>query len=277
MKIKADMKQVSLRDKKISYKVEGTGNLVMLLHGFAEDGRIWNYQVENLKKNYRLIIPDLPGSGKSEMLNGEVLLSDYAEAIKAIADKEIDSANETQLTMIGHSMGGYITLAFAEKYPELLNGMGLFHSSSFADDEQKKETRRKGIDFIKKNGPELFLKNATPNLFSEKTKAEAPELVEKLIALSKNFSGESLIQYYEAMIKRPDRSAVVKSFKKPVLMIAGMYDNAVPIQLSLSQAYLAAITYFDILKLSGHMGMWEEEGTSTLHLQNFLDTSQVKH
>lgn len=264
------MKQVSFRNKKISYKVEGTGNPVILLHGFAEDGRIWNYQVENLKKNYRLIIPDLPGSGKSEMLEGEVLLSDYAEAIKAIADEEIDSANEKQFTMIGHSMGGYITLAFAEKYPELLNGVGLFHSSSFADDEQKKEARRKGIDFIKKNGPELFLKNATPNLFSEKTKAEAPELIEKLIALSKNFSGESLIQYYEAMIKRPDRSAIVKSFKKPVLMIAGMYDNAVPIQLSLSQAYLAAVTYFHILKRSGHVGMWEEDITSNHFLNDFL-------
>ena len=271
------MKQVSFRNKKISYQTEGIGNPVMLLHGFAEDGRIWNYQVENLKKSYRLIIPDLPGSGKSEMLNGEVTLSDYAEAIKVIVDEEIVLENETQFTMIGHSMGGYIMLAFTEKYPELLNGMGLFHSSSFADDEQKTETRRKGIDFIKKNGPELFLKNTTSNLFSEKTKLEAPELIEKLIALSKNFSGEALIQYYEAMIKRPDRSAVVKSFKKPVLMISGIYDNAVPIQSSLSQAYLAAVTYFHILKRSGHMGMWEEEAASAKCLENFLNALPVKH
>lgn len=271
------MKRVNFRNKKISYEVEGTGNPVMLLHGFAEDGRIWNYQVENLKKNYRLIIPDLPGSGKSEMLEGEVSLTDYAEAIKVIADEEIYLENETQLIMIGHSMGGYITLAFAERYPELLTGVGLFHSSVFADDEQKKETRRKGIDFIKKNGPELFLKNTTPNLFSEQTKAEVPELIEKLIALSKNFSGESLIQYYEAMINRPDRSVIVKSFKKPVLVIAGMYDNAVSIQSSLSQSYLSDVTYFNILKLSGHMGMWEEEAPSTLHLENFLHTSQVNY
>lgn len=270
------MKQVSFRNKKISYKVEGRGNPIMLLHGFAEDGRIWNLQVENLKKSYRLIIPDLPGSGRSELLSGDVTLSDYAEAIKVIADEEIDLDNEIQFTMIGHSMGGYITLAFAEKYPELLNGIGLFHSSVFADDEQKKETRRKGIDFIKKNSPELFLKNTTPNLFSEKTKAEAPELIEKLIAFSKNFSGESLIQYYQAMIKRPDRSAIVKSFKKPVLMIAAIYDNAVPIQSSLSQSYLSDVTYFYILKCSGHMGMWEEEAASFKCLENFLNALTVK-
>ena len=270
------MKQVSFRNKKIFYEVEGAGNPVMLLHGFAEDGRIWYYQVQNLKNNYRLIIPDLPGSEKSEMLEGVVTLSDYAEAVKVIADKEIDFGNEKQCTMIGHSMGGYITLAFAEKYPEYLNGMGLFHSSSFADDEQKKETRRKGIEFIKKNGPELFLRNTTPNLFSEKTKEEAPELIENLISLSKNFSGEALIQYYDAMINRPDRSEIVKSFKKPVLIIAGMHDNAVPIQSSLSQAYLGAVTHFHILKHSGHIGMWEEEAASTLCLENFLHTLPVE-
>ena len=271
------MKQVRFRNKKIYYKIEGTGNPVMLLHGFAEDGRIWSYQVEQLKKNYKLIIPDLPGSGNSEMLEGEVALGDYAEAIKEIADEEIVLGNEKQFTMIGHSMGGYITLAFAEKYPKLLNGIGLFHSSAFADDEQKKETRRKGIDFIKNNGPELFLKNTIPNLFSEKTKEEAAELIEKLIAQSKNFSGESLIQYYEAMIGRPDRSGILKSFKKPVLMIAGKYDNAVPMQSSLNQSYLSDVTYFHVLKLSGHMGMWEEEATATLHLENFLHTLQVNY
>ncbi len=264
------MKSISFRNKKIFYKVEGAGNPVLLLHGFAEDGRVWNHQAETLKNNYRLIIPDLPGSSASEMLEGEVTLEDYSEVIKAIVDEEIDVDNGGQFTMIGHSMGGYITLAFAEKYPELLNGLGLFHSSSFADDEQKKETRRKGIDFIQKNGAVLFLKNTIPNLFSEKSKAEAPELVEKLIALSKDFKAEALIQYYEAMIKRPDKSAILRSFNKPILIIAGMYDNAVPVQSSLSQSYIAAVTYFHILRLSGHMGMWEEEVASNSLLNEFL-------
>ncbi|MEO6638257.1 MAG: alpha/beta hydrolase, partial [Ginsengibacter sp.] len=220
------MKNIIFRNKKICYKAEGEGNLVLLLHGFAEDGRVWNYQLENLKKNYRLIVPDLPGSGTSDLLEGEVMLDDYAEAIKAIAEEEMNCNNANQFALIGHSMGGYIALAFAERYPELLNGLGLFHSSSFADDEQKIETRKKGIDFIKKNGPGLFLKNTSANLFSETTKAEAPELIEKLIALSKDFKGDALVQYYEAMIKRPDRSAVLRSFQKPVLIIAGMHDNA---------------------------------------------------
>ena len=73
-------------------------------------------------------------------------------------------------TLIGHSMGGYITLAFAEKYPEILNAFWLFHSSAYADDDSKKETRKKGIEFIKNNGVAAFVKTSAPNLFSEKTK-----------------------------------------------------------------------------------------------------------
>ncbi|MEO6638423.1 MAG: alpha/beta hydrolase, partial [Ginsengibacter sp.] len=90
------------------------------------------------------------------------------------------------------------------------------------------------------------------------------------IALSKDFKGDALIQYYEAMMQRPDRSVVLRSFKKPVLITAGMYDNAVPVQSSLSQSYLSDVTYFHILKSSGHMGMWEEESVSTHQIESFL-------
>ena len=100
-----------------------------------------------------------------------------------------------KITIIGHSMGGYIALAFAEKYPDLLNGLGLFHSTAYADDEVKKETRRKGIEFIKNNGVELFLKSTTPNLFSNITKKDQPKLLQNLIGEYKNFSSASLIQY----------------------------------------------------------------------------------
>ncbi len=265
------MNRVIFQNKKIFYRVKGEGKTVILIHGFAESGNVWNYQVEKLKESFRVIIPDLPGSGKSEMLEGEVSLTDYADAIKAIVDFEIIKADgKTPFIIIGHSMGGYISLAFAEKYPELLNGIGLFHSSSYADDEQKKEARNKGIDFIQKKGPQAFLKNTIPNLFSEKTKKESPQLIEKLIALSKSFTSQSLIQYYEAMIKRPDRSSVLRSFKKPVLLIVGTHDNGVPLQAGLEQSHIPCISYFHILKYSAHMGMWEEKETSTELLEKFL-------
>ena len=274
------MKEITFQEKQIFYRTEGNGQPLILLHGFAEDGNIWNFQVEKLKENFYVIVPDLPGSGQSEMLEGDISIEDYAEVIKAIADKEIIQARKNKerknlLTLIGHSMGGYISLAFAEKYPELLNAFGLFHSTAYADDLAKKATRRKGIEFIRKNDVSTFIKSTTPNLFSEKTKKENPDVVETVITQYKNFSGEALIQYYEAMIRRPDRTSVLRSFRKPVLFIIGRQDTAVPLQSSLEQCYLPAVSYLHILKNSGHMGMLEDENAATAFLLNFLKGNNI--
>ena len=111
------MPHILFQKKKIFYRLEGKGKPVLLLHGFGEDGNIWSEQVKALKEKYYLIIPDLPGSGRSEMLDGNCTLKDYAEAVKAIANEVIfKNENFNQFCLIGHSMGGYITLAFAEKY-----------------------------------------------------------------------------------------------------------------------------------------------------------------
>jgi pimeloyl-ACP methyl ester carboxylesterase len=270
------MKQIIFRNKKIFYKTEGKGKPVMLIHGFAEDSNVWKYQLERLMQNFFVIIPDLAGSGNSEMLEYDISIEDYADVIKAIADIEIDNQGQKTFTLIGHSMGGYITLAFAEKYPELLNGLGLFHSTAYADDEAKKETRRKGIEFIKNNGAALFLKNITPNLFSEKTKKENFQLVENLIDKYKDFSAESLIQYYNAMIKRPDLTSVLKSFGNPVLFIIGKNDTAVSLHSSLQQCHLPSVTHIHILENSGHMGMWEQINDANKFLIQFLsDVSEI--
>ena len=264
------MKQIIFKNKKIFYRAEGKGKPVMLLHGFAEDGRIWNHQFRKLKENFFVVVPDLPGSGSSELLDGEIFIEDYADAIKAIADAEFANEPLNQFTLIGHSMGGYITLAFAEKYPELLNAFGLFHSTAYADGDAKKEIRKKGIEFIKNNGVELFLKNTTANLFSEKTKETKPGLIDNLITNSKYFSSEALIQYYKAMIERPGLSNVLKTFERPILFVIGKNDNAVPLKASLAQCHIPVISHLKILRNTGHMGMWEEKKEANAFLLKFL-------
>lgn len=261
---------VEYNHRRIFYRKEGKGRPVLLLHGFAENGNIWNEQIKSLQNKYFLIIPDLPGSGHSEALEGKASLEDYAEIIKVIYDEVILKMSK-QFCMIGHSMGGYITLAFAQKYESLLNSFGLFHSSAFADDADKITTRKKGIEFIKKTGSETFLKASVPNLFFEKTKIEKPALNDKLIDLGKNIAPTVLIQYYEAMIARPERVSVLENFKKPVLFIIGENDNAVPIEASLRQCAVPSISIIHILKNSGHMGMWEEAQLCNNYLENFLD------
>ena len=163
-------------------------------------------------------------------------------------------------------MGGYITLAFAEKYPERLNGFTFLHSTAFADSEEKKTARRKSIEFIRKYGAAEFIKQSSPNLFSEHTKSENPSLIQELISRYDNFEADVLVYYYEAMMQRPDRTNLLRSFKKPIQFIIGEGDNAVPLEQSLRLCYLPEFSYIHILESAGHIGMWEAKA----EVNNFL-------
>lgn len=275
-------KELSYQDKKIFYRVIGSGRPVVLIHGFGEDGTVWNSQIDFLKNKFQLIVPDLPGSGKSEMID-DMSMEGMAEVIKNIADIELSKIppsggggasssgrDKGEVSIIGHSMGGYITLAFAEKYPQYLNAFGLFHSSAYADNEEKKQTRKKGIEFIKQHGAFEFLKTVVPNLFSPESKEKMPGEIDEFISSLHNFSPAALVSYYEAMMQRPDRTDVLKNSTIPVLFIMGEYDNAVPLKDGLEQCHLPEKSYIHILHKSGHMGMIEEAEESNRFLGEFL-------
>ena len=260
-----ESKTFTYQSSQIFYRTVGAGRPVVLIHGFAEDGEVWKNQIEFLKNHFYLIIPDLPGSGKSELIN-DMSIEGMAEVIKAIL---LNEEKET-CSMAGHSMGGYITLAFAEKYPAMLTSAGLVHSSAFADSEEKKANRLKSIEFVKKNGAYEFLKAVIFDLFTENWAAKNPEAVDRQIEKSKDFTDEAIIAYYQAMINRPDRTHVLKSFPKPILFIIGEHDKAVPFEQSMQQCYLPNHAYIHILRNSAHMGMFEETDKLNEALLQFL-------
>ena len=266
-------KTINIGENPLYYRVIGNGKTVFLIHGFGEEGSIWDNQVEALKNEYRLIIPDLPGSGRSP-IQKDMSMEGLAESIHEIIMNESPIAEQKPI-MIGHSMGGYITLAYAEKYRGSLTAIGLVHSSAFADNEEKKAARRKSIEFIREHGAVLFIQQTLPNLFSEKTRTEKPQIVEELIEKNTNFSAESLVQYYDAMMARPDRTQIVKEFPGAVLYIIGQHDNAIPLQQSLQQCHMPIVGYIHILRDSGHMGMLEEPALCTRFLENFLHESEI--
>jgi len=273
-----DKKEIEVENKRIFYRVVGSGQPVVLIHGFGEHGDVWKNQVPitNYRNGYqqaitenenifRFIIPDLPGSGKSEMID-DMSMEGLSEIIKKLLDREkIDSC-----IMIGHSMGGYVTLAFADRYPELLKGIGLFHSTAYADTEEKKAARKKGIEFINDHGAFEFLRNTTPNLFSPASRDEQPIIVDELIDTLSNFSAGALVSYYEGMIRRSDKTMILRNSTIPVLFIAGSADNAVPLDDILKQCHLPSLSYIHILNNSGHMGMLEEPAKANLILERFL-------
>jgi pimeloyl-ACP methyl ester carboxylesterase len=266
-------KSINYNGSRIHYRVIGSGQPVVLVHGFAETGEVWDSQVDFFKPKFLLIVPDLPGSGRSEMVS-DMSIEGMAEVVKAIIDEEKKSQtnmqNSRDIIFIGHSMGGYITLAFVEKYEHYLKAFGLFHSTAFADSDEKKTARKKSIDFIQKNGAFEFIKSTTPNLFSPVTKEKTPELIEQFVAGLNNFYPDALVSYYEAMMQRPDRIAILKMATMPVLFVMGKYDNAVPLEDGLKQCHLPENSYIHILHESGHMGMIEQSLESNRLLEVFF-------
>lgn len=260
-------KQFQYNGSSIFYRVIGDGTPVVLLHGFAEDSTIWNEQIAFLESSCKLVVPDLPGSGKSGLLEIEnPSIEDYASCVNALFTTE----GINKAIVLGHSMGGYVTLALAEMFPDSVAAFGFVHSTAFADSEEKKNTRRKAIAFIEEHGVYPFLKNSTPNLFADAFKAAHPERIAGLIEDGRNFSKEALIQYYRAMINRPDRTGVLKNSDVPVLFVIGSEDTAAPLDDLLQQVHLPSVSYVNIIKGVGHMSMWENPEELNSFLLKFI-------
>ena len=260
-------KQFKYLGAEVNYKIVGKGQPVVLIHGFAEDSSIWNDQSTFLQQYCKLLIPDLPGSGRSEMLPKEgAAIEDYAAFVNAVLIQE----NIEKCIVLGHSMGGYITLAFADLYPEKLLGFGLVHSTAFADNEEKKATRQKGIKLIEEYGVFPFLKSTTPNLFTENYKKQDPEKVWELIERGKDFSQRALVNYYSAMMKRPDRTFVLRGSNVPVLFVIGSEDKAAPLEDLLQQVHLPQTAFVHIIDNAAHMSMWEDPDKLNSCLFDFI-------
>ncbi len=260
------MKNITFRDKTIAYDTEGKGLAVVLLHGFCEDSRIWeDFRNDLVEEKYKVVTIDFPGFGESSVWE-DVSIDDMADAVDAV----IEELKQEKVIMIGHSMGGYVSLAFAEKYPEKLLGMGLFHSHPYADSEDKKQGRQKGIGFIERQGSALFVKQLIPALFAPDFVNSNAFLIEKLTFRASKYSTEGIIQALYAMKNRPDRSATLAAIKCPVLFIIGKKDMAVPADKSLEQTHLPSVSSIHILEKVGHMGMFEATKHTQLYLRKFL-------
>ena len=253
------------------YNVSGSGTPIVLIHGFCETSSIWKDLVKDLSEKYQVISIDLPGFGKSPLHNPDLSLDNVATLLYDFLKKlEI-----TNCFMIGHSLGGYIIMSFAEKYSDMLIGFGLFNSTTFADSEDKKVTREKGIEHVQANGMEAFSKGFVPNLFH---KANHSKFSNEMKVLKKSASEtpiETFVAYSRAMKNRNDTTKLLSSFKKPIFIIAGENDNAVP--LFQSQQMISKIEEENSLILSetGHMGFIEKKEESFAFIQSFLSKNNI--
>jgi pimeloyl-ACP methyl ester carboxylesterase len=252
----------------IHYKVEGKlhQHAVVLLHGFTESLDIWDDFSAELSIDFKVICIDLPGHGKSGCIGESHTMELMADVVKTILDKE--KVNEC--VMIGHSMGGYVTLAFAEKYPAFMKGLGLFHSSAMPDTPEGRINRAKAIEAIEKNHTG-FVMNFIPDLFTPCHQKRLTKEIKTLVDKAGEMSKQSIIASQRGMMERGDKIDVLKKANYPVLFIAGKQDTRIPFEKVLEQIVLSKDTVALLLHDIAHMGYLEARDKTIYAVKCFVE------
>ncbi|HVA98687.1 MAG TPA: alpha/beta hydrolase [Bacteroidia bacterium] len=240
------------KNARIRFTDKGKGRAIVLLHGFPLSLDIWNEFSETLSKKFRVICIDLPGHGESDCIGYVHSMELMAECVKAI----MNVLHLRKYILVGHSMGGYATMAFAELFPDNIKGICLFHSSALADSESKKKDRERSIQLVKKH-PKQFTNQLAENLFFVKNRARFKN---EIALLKKNFSNtsqRSIIACLYGMKDRKNREMILKFAAYPILFIIGKNDTIIPMEMILPQTELPEKKEILLLDKVGHAGFYE--------------------
>jgi pimeloyl-ACP methyl ester carboxylesterase len=239
---KADVNRIQL-----AYERRGQGAPMVLLHGFPLDHHLWDEVLPLLEDTFDLIVPDLRGFGNSTMIDAPHSMDDYASDIASL----LDHLNIQKAAIVGHSMGGYVALAFARLYPDRVRGLGLVSSQVLADAPERKEGRYKSAADVEANGIGGVIDAMAPKFTAnEKLQAYARESMQRQ-------QPSAYIGALKAMAERADSTPLLSSFHFPVVIVHGDADALIPIdrardvKQALPQAHLVEV------QGAGHMPMVE--------------------
>jgi pimeloyl-ACP methyl ester carboxylesterase len=249
----------------ISFFEKGEGQPVVLIHGFCEIGEMWRGFSNALSSDFRVICPDLLGCGDSPL----ALSQNSLEEIAVQLEDWMEENSIKDPIVIGHSLGGYVMLALLELMGKRLKAVGLFHSTAFADDEEKKGMRDRTVIFLKKHGVEKFVTSFVPPLIPDERREELEQEINIAIEQAKHCTLDGLIALTKAMRNRKDRFEVLKNYSGSKLMIAGTLDGAVKIDAS--RKHQKAITDYFELENTGHLGMIERKEESLKIVKEFCE------
>jgi len=259
-------KKTSFQNVDLSWYRSGQGPALVLLHGFTEDHRVWLHISAALSHQYTVILPDLHGSGGSGWPEGGSSMEQMAVAVMAVLDIE----NIETAVVIGHSMGGYVTLALGERYPDRFSALGLFCSHPFADDEIKRANRDRTMALIHEKGNGQFINAFIPGLFAPENMSAMANVIETLKSINLGFSPDAHIMQLQAMRNRIDRSPLMLKWIKPMLVVGGVADPILPYSNVLKAASLAPITIFHGIPAAGHMVHYEKPEKTIALLDEFM-------
>lgn len=256
---------VTLGDIRIRYDVQGSGKTVVLLHGYLEALESWDEFAAELEDKYQVIRLDLPGHAESTNRAPINTMDDMADGVYSVLRHlKIEKA-----VVIGHSMGGYATLAFAEKYPDVTAGFCLFHSSPMPDNEEKLAARDREIQLVRDGRKSLIHNTNIPKMFANDNLERLKDKVYRGKEIAAKTSGDGIISALEGMKLRPERTDVLDT-DIPKLFILGKKDNYIPFDKMhpvLDNRKNGEVVAFEN---SGHMGFIEEKEKAVQVIKDFL-------
>lgn len=255
----------SFKNGKVFFSDTGKGRVVVLLHGFLGSHQIWEKVIKDLSRSYRVIAIDLPGHGETQCFGYVHSMDLMAKCVKAVLDK----LRVKRYALIGHSMGGYVAMAFADLFPDAVSGICLFHSSAYADSEEKKKDRSRSIKVVKSNH-RIYSRELIKNLFAKQNLKYLKDEISFATKIAVKTSKQGIIAALEGMKDRPSRELILRLVDYPVMMVIGQHDNVLPAQQLLKQAETIKNRTVLYLEHDGHMGFLESPRESNKALRKFL-------
>lgn len=252
---------------RVHYTDSGDGQVVMLIHGYLETTEVLSGFAKKMAEKFRVISVDLPGHGES--VNTEKILT--MEFMASILAKLIQELKIEKIFLTGHSLGGYVTLAFAELYPDMLSGYCLLHSHPFADDKEKIEKRNIEIGIVEKGKKDFFIPGSITKLYAAENIPLLGGALKHTIDVALRMPDKTIVSILKGMIARPSRVAVMESGRVPFLWILGASDNLINCEEVQSKIKMPQNSKIVVLHNSGHMGFIEEEERSVEIISEFVD------
>ncbi|HEX2968302.1 MAG TPA: alpha/beta hydrolase [Bacteroidales bacterium] len=256
----------TIHGRKIWYTDSGKGFPVMLVHGYLESSEVWNGFSDRLSSEFRVIAIDLPGHGRSEVYSETHSMELMAYIIRELLEKL--GINKVFLT--GHSLGGYVTLAFLDLYPQYLSGYCLFHSHPLADSPEVTEKRKKDTSLVMEGKKDLMYPDNIEKSFASVNLEKMKEAVRTSKKIASVIPGNGIIALLNGMMKRPSRVNVMEEGRVPCLWILGAMDNYIPYGIIQQKVKLPSNARIVELKKSGHMGFVEEEELAAKSVSGFI-------
>jgi pimeloyl-ACP methyl ester carboxylesterase len=255
----------------IFYKTYGKnlGYALVFLHGYLESSEIWDNFANLFADEYFVICIDLPGHGKTLPASENSTMEKMAEAVISVTDH----LGIQGFHLVGHSMGGYVSMVLLEKYSARLNSAVLLHSTCFADTDEKKSNRDREIELVKKGKKEIIINTSIPRLYANDNLSEFNEQIERSLKIAFQTSDSGIISALNAMKSRPDRSHILAKTRIPVLLIGGRKDNLIAFETMEKMNALSPAIKLVCLENSGHMGFVEEKDQAAREMKVFFDSN----